>query len=130
MARYAGRYRAARAFADLTQQQVADALGLDVQTVKRRESGDPDVHKAPKRGERIAFATICGVPPEFVEEGFGGAASSEMQQTLAEIRQAVTETRAAQTALALRVAAALTQRSGRGRDERGPPDEATGDDHQ
>jgi transcriptional regulator with XRE-family HTH domain len=41
----------------MTQEDLADELGVDVQTIKRRESGKQD----PKKGERLAIAQICGV---------------------------------------------------------------------
>jgi transcriptional regulator with XRE-family HTH domain len=65
---YAPRIRAARAHARLTQQQLADALGVDVQTVKRRERG---VHP-PKLGELVAIASVCEVPLAFLEDGWRG----------------------------------------------------------
>lgn len=68
MSVYSARIRAARAYADITQLQLADALGVDEQTIKRRESPNGN---EPKKGERIAIATICGVPPEFLEHGWG-----------------------------------------------------------
>lgn len=67
MSVYAARIRAARGYADITQEQLADALGVDVQTIKRREAGK----KEPKKGELLAIAAICGVPPEFMDRGFG-----------------------------------------------------------
>lgn len=67
MSTYAARIRAARAYAGLTQEQLAAELDVDTQTIKRREAGSHD----PKRGERMAIAAICGVPPEFMEHGFG-----------------------------------------------------------
>lgn len=62
----AARIRAARAYAAMTQEQLARQLGVDVQTVKRRESG----RSAPKRGELVAIATVTGVPISFMENGF------------------------------------------------------------
>jgi transcriptional regulator with XRE-family HTH domain len=83
---YRPRIRAARLWADLTQQQLADELGVDVQTIKRREN---DRASQPKRGERLAIAAICGVPPEFLEEGFGGHAESEISERLAGLAEQV-----------------------------------------
>jgi transcriptional regulator with XRE-family HTH domain len=60
------RYRAARAWANLSQIELAKELGLGVATVKRREGGEAD----PKRGELIALAEICDVPIEFLLDGF------------------------------------------------------------
>lgn len=64
---YSARIRAARAYAGLSQTQLADALGVDEQTIKRRESTSGN---EPKKGERIAIAAICRVPPEFLELGW------------------------------------------------------------
>jgi transcriptional regulator with XRE-family HTH domain len=61
MSELSKRYRAARAYAGLDQKDLADALGVEVQTVKRRESGESD----PKRMEQIAVAKICGLPDDF-----------------------------------------------------------------
>ena len=76
------RYRAARAWRDLTQEQLADELGVDVATVKRREAGDGD----PKRSEQIAVAHICDVPVEFMTDGFPALGAeptrSEMRERL------------------------------------------------
>lgn len=63
---YGPRVRAARAYAGLKQVELADALGVDVQTIKRREAS---VH-APRRGELVAIAAICDVPLGFLERGF------------------------------------------------------------
>jgi transcriptional regulator with XRE-family HTH domain len=75
---YAARYRAARGFADLTQPELAEKLGVDAQTIKRRESGA----KGPKKGERMAVAAICGVPFEFMEDGWGALEPSEIRALL------------------------------------------------
>lgn len=66
MSDYAQRIRAARAYAGLTQDELAEQLGTAAQTVKRRESGA----QAPKRGELLAIAAICDVPVRFMEHGF------------------------------------------------------------
>jgi transcriptional regulator with XRE-family HTH domain len=63
---YAPRIRAARAYARLTQQELAAQLGVDVQTVKRREKGS----HPPRRAELLAIAEVTGVPAEFLEHGF------------------------------------------------------------
>jgi transcriptional regulator with XRE-family HTH domain len=87
---YAARIRAARGYANLTQQQLADALGVDVQTVKRRES---PAGSDPKKGERLAIAAACGVPPDFMEGGFPPALSSEAQDRLGLLLQEVQQLR-------------------------------------
>lgn len=83
---HAERIRAARAFADLSQRDLADALGVDVQWVKRREKprGEEGAQD-PKALDRIAIAEVCGVPVDFLEHGFGGAARSEIAERLAGI---------------------------------------------
>lgn len=63
MSELAARVRAARAYKGINQQELADELGVDVQTVKRRESGNND----PKKGEQRAIAAICGVPKDFFD---------------------------------------------------------------
>lgn len=86
MSAYSARIRAARNYAGLTQIQLAEALGVDEQTIKRRES---PAGNEPKKGERIAIASICGVPPEFMEIGFGEITRDELLDRLARIEQAV-----------------------------------------
>jgi transcriptional regulator with XRE-family HTH domain len=84
---YGGRVRAARGYAGLTQDALAQALGVDPATIKRREAPrGAENYKPPKKGERIAIAQICGIPPEFMEEGFGGRASDEISEQLAQMR--------------------------------------------
>jgi transcriptional regulator with XRE-family HTH domain len=84
---YGRRIRAARAYAGLTQDQLAEALGLDVQTVKRRESGKQE----PRNGERIAIAAVCNVPLEFIEHGFPAVVSTEAQDALTRIEQTLAD---------------------------------------
>jgi transcriptional regulator with XRE-family HTH domain len=107
MADFAARIRAARGYADLTQEQLADRLGVDRQTIKRRELGPGHKgYKEPKKGERLAIAQICGVPVKFMEEGFGGEARSEISERLAELQE---ELRTLDRDLSARVREALTQ---------------------
>jgi transcriptional regulator with XRE-family HTH domain len=73
-AAYARRYRAARAYAGLTQEELANKLGVDEQTIKRRESGKQE----PKKAELIAVAALCEVPVEFLEHGWGFAGRDEL----------------------------------------------------
>jgi transcriptional regulator with XRE-family HTH domain len=87
---YAARIRAARGYANLTQQQLADALGVDVQTVKRRES---PAGSDPKKGERLAIAAACGVPPDFMEGGFPTVLSTEAQDRLGALLQEIQQLR-------------------------------------
>lgn len=83
---YSPRIRAARGYAGLTQEGLAEALGVDVQTIKRRESSNG---KEPKQGERIAIAAICGVPIEFMEQGFGEIRRDDVLETLDGLRVTV-----------------------------------------
>ena len=86
MADYGARVRAARAYADLTQEQLAERLGVNVQTIKRREMHPGDeLYQPPKRGERLAIAVICGVPPAFMEDGFGGYGPDELVDTVTQL---------------------------------------------
>jgi transcriptional regulator with XRE-family HTH domain len=78
---YAARIRAARAYAGLKQDELAGRLGVDTQTIKRREAGAQD----PKRGELLAIAAITGVPVSFMEHGFGEVEPSEILERLARI---------------------------------------------
>lgn len=78
MTAHAARIRAARAYAGLHQEQLAERLGVDVQTIKRRESGKSE----PKRGELLAIAAVCEVPTSFMENGFGEAEPSEILERL------------------------------------------------
>ncbi|HEY3020992.1 MAG TPA: helix-turn-helix transcriptional regulator [Solirubrobacteraceae bacterium] len=58
--------RAARAYAGLDQAEVAQKLGKSVGTYKRMEQGTRPVSKP----ERTKIAQLCGVPIEFMDEGF------------------------------------------------------------
>jgi transcriptional regulator with XRE-family HTH domain len=78
MSELAARFRAARAYADLTQFELAQALGVDVQTVKRREAGKGD----PKRAELIAIASITGVPETFMLDGFNRSYEKQIREVL------------------------------------------------
>ena len=85
MSPYAARIRAARAYADLRQDQLARALGVTTETIKRRERGT----QAPKRGELLAIAQITGVPASFMEHGFGEVEPSEVLERLDRIEAAL-----------------------------------------
>lgn len=78
---FAPRIRAARGYAGLSQDQLATKLGVDVQWVKRREASKQDT----KPGERIAIATACGVPIEFLERGFDSHAFGPADGRLDEV---------------------------------------------
>lgn len=60
------RLRAARAYAGLTQPELADRLGVGRMTIVRGEEGE----REPKRMELREIAEICGVPLAFLEHGF------------------------------------------------------------
>ncbi len=62
------RLRAAREYAGLSQEALAEQLGVHVRTVKRSEGGARKV----KRQERVAIAEICDVPIWFLEDGWEG----------------------------------------------------------
>lgn len=66
MTELARRYRAARAYAGLTQVELAERLGIDKATVKRRERGGGD----PTLSEQLAVAHFCGVPETFMVHGW------------------------------------------------------------
>lgn len=70
---YARRYRAARAFAGLSRGELAAALGVHSETVKRRELGQA----APGPGEPELVARICGVPEPFMLGGWNLAAAPD-----------------------------------------------------
>lgn len=79
----AARIRAARAYAGLKQEELADALGVDVQTIKRREAGT----SPPRRGELVAIADICKVPVGFLKRGFAEANRDEILERLERIEE-------------------------------------------
>lgn len=62
----ADRMKAARVLANLSQQELADLLGISVGTVKRREAGD-----SPLNAEALlALSQATGVPLAWIVEGF------------------------------------------------------------
>lgn len=82
----ARRYRAARAYAGLDQDDLAERLGLHESTVKRREAGKDD----PKPAERIAVASICGLPESFFDLSTGPQPySDELAERLGRIELAL-----------------------------------------
>jgi transcriptional regulator with XRE-family HTH domain len=85
---YAARIRAARAYANKTQDELAEALGVDAQTIKRRESGKQE----PKKAERIAIAAVTGVPLLFIEGGWEALSpptDEEISRAAALVREAL-----------------------------------------
>lgn len=83
---YAARIRAARAYAGLKQDELAEHLGVDSNTIKRREAGTQN----PKRGELLAIAAVTGVPVSFMEHGFGEIDEAEVLQRLDRIEALLT----------------------------------------
>ena len=72
------RMRCARAFANLSQQELADRLGVSIGTVKRREIGD-----APVTNEILsALAQATGVPFAFLVEGWS---DDQLNASMAEV---------------------------------------------
>lgn len=67
--------RAARAYADLPQTTLADALGCSVETYQRIEGG----LRLAKPGERLLIAQMCGVPVSFLTDGFVDVAEVRKQ---------------------------------------------------
>jgi transcriptional regulator with XRE-family HTH domain len=62
----ARRVRAARAYAGLSVRELADAIGIGLQTIKRIEAGS----RAPRTMEVWAIAEVCGLPREWFEVDF------------------------------------------------------------
>jgi transcriptional regulator with XRE-family HTH domain len=63
----ARRVRAARAYAGLSVQELADAIGLGLQTIKRIEAGKRNA----RRYEIWAIAETCSLPRDFFDIDFG-----------------------------------------------------------
>jgi transcriptional regulator with XRE-family HTH domain len=86
------RIKAARGYAGgLTPAQLATRLGVSDSTVKRWEKGDPSLTP----GYRLAIASVCGVPPEFMENGWGILEPSQVEELLAEQTTILREIKAA-----------------------------------
>lgn len=89
MADIARHVRAARAYAGLSQEDLAHRLEQDVQTVKRTEAGT----RTPKGPELRAIAEECAVPREFLTEGFdclpaeSAAELSDLDAQMKDIRE-------------------------------------------
>lgn len=81
--------RAARAYAGISQETLAERLGVEAQWIKRREKGV----QATKEMDRLAIAAACDV--RFVDHGFvaAGAAipSAGLPEISAGIRRGVDE---------------------------------------
>src|SRR3954453_22620459 len=79
----ARRVRAARAYAGLSVNELANRIGLGLQTIKRIESGK----RAARRFEIWAIAEACNLPREFFEIDLDllSRRSSALQETLARV---------------------------------------------
>lgn len=113
MSDLAARVRAARGYADLTQPELADRLGLEKQSIVRTEGGSRD----PKKAELIAIAHICGVPVEFMTGGFGQVTRDELRDLLERIEDHLAGGEIDSTTLEIE-AAAETDEGPPGEDER------------
>lgn len=60
------RLRAARAFSDKTQQDIAKALGVSRAAVALHESRDPNIRTRPTAEQVMVISKITGVPAEFL----------------------------------------------------------------
>jgi transcriptional regulator with XRE-family HTH domain len=77
----AARVRAARGWRGLEVKELAAQMGYSTRTWARVEDGE----KPLDYDERQQVATICGVPPVFMEKGFKALAAAELERRLAEI---------------------------------------------
>ena len=109
--------RAARAFADLSQPELASALealglGASASTLARWEGSPPA--SAPGPEYIAAFAEICGVPLWFFERGFEGLEELDDQrqsvaQLAAQVRDLAERMARAESALSARDAAGVAE---------------------
>jgi transcriptional regulator with XRE-family HTH domain len=60
------RMRAARGYANLTQPELAERIGMSLPTYKRAELGTRPVSTP----ELLTIARVCDVPPQFLLSGF------------------------------------------------------------
>lgn len=74
----AARVRAARCWKDLDQDELAEQLGLERQSIVRTENG----RRNPKRAELLAIASICDVPADFMTGGWQALGGEAPPQTL------------------------------------------------
>jgi transcriptional regulator with XRE-family HTH domain len=92
-AEVARRVRAARAYAGLSVSDVATAIGLGAQTIKRIEAG----RRTPRSFEIWAIADVCGLPREWFMADF--KALSHQAERQAELLRRVEEQLAAVAAM-------------------------------
>lgn len=76
-AEVARRVRAARAYAGLSVYDVANAIGLGAQTIKRIEAG----RRTPRSFEIWAIADVCGLPREWFTADFDALCRQAERQT-------------------------------------------------
>jgi transcriptional regulator with XRE-family HTH domain len=81
----ARRVRAARAYAGLSVTELANRIGLGLQTIKRIESGK----RAARRFEVWAIAEACGLPREFFEADLDllNRRATALQETLVRVEE-------------------------------------------
>jgi transcriptional regulator with XRE-family HTH domain len=72
MSEYHARIRAARAYAGLTREELAAALGMSASTYSNIEHADHPSSREPRPAELVAIAYECGVPVWFMRHGFDG----------------------------------------------------------
>lgn len=72
------RLRAARAYANISQEELARQLGISVGTVKRRELGEAQLNNQ----ALIATAQTCGVPLAFLVDGWS---DDQLNASMAEV---------------------------------------------
>jgi transcriptional regulator with XRE-family HTH domain len=82
-----GRVRAARAYADKNQQQLADAIGVERRIITYIEANDPRHPLSILEARRIAM--VCGVPVGFLVEGW--SVNRPIQDRLTDIERRLQE---------------------------------------
>lgn len=70
--------KGARIMAGLTRQQLADRLGVSIETIRRREIGESEISNE----TLIALAQATGVPFAFLVEGFS---DDQINASMAEV---------------------------------------------
>ena len=90
----AARLRAARGYKGLTQAQLAQRLGISVETLSRMENGKGPV--SDRRRDEVG--ELCEVPPEFMLSGF-----ASLEQPVSDIQRQVYMVREELLALGERV---------------------------